>query len=174
MLLKRTAILPRRSSFTVGGAVADEGEGAFEAGGQVGAGDEGGFVEEGERGVAAVGGDELDGGVVGVEGDLVHGDALEEGGPAVGAGVAGGFEAVGFELVGDEAGGAFVGFGAGVAALHAVVGESGGEAPPLGRGGGGGLLGLGSGGENCEGEERGALRMKVLRRGWFYDSADLG
>ena len=61
----------------------------------------------------------------------MHGDALEEG-----AVVAGGFEACGFELVGDVFCGALVGFGAGVAAFHGVVGEGDGLGPP---GGGGGV-----------------------------------
>jgi len=78
---------------------------------------------------------DLDGGVCGVEVDLVHGDALEEGSV-----VAGGLEAGGFEFLGDVAGGSLVGFRAGVTAFHAVVSEGCGLAPPGCGGGGGGLL----------------------------------
>ncbi len=82
------------------------------------------------------------GGFVVVQGDLMHGDSLE-----ISSVVAGGFEACGFELVGDVFCGALVGFGAGVAAFHGVVGEGCGLGPPCGGGGVWLLLRLRGGGE---------------------------
>ena len=78
----------------------------------------------------ASGAEDFYGGFVVVEIDLVHGHALEEG-----VVVAGGFQAGGGELRGDVLCGALVGFGAGVAAFHGVVGESRGLSPPRGGGG---------------------------------------
>ena len=69
------------------------------------------------------------GGFVVVQGDLVHGDSLE-----ISSVVAGGFEACGFELVGNVVCSALIGFGAGVAAFHGVVGEGDGLGPPCGGG----------------------------------------
>ena len=122
-------------------AVAGEDEAAADVGGLVDARAEGhlfeqhdgaGFRLRGTIGIKAV---ECGGRVSCVEVDLVHGDALEPG-----AGFAGSFEAVLREAVGDVAGGTLVGCGAGIAAFHAVVGESGGLLPPRGGCGGGGLL----------------------------------
>jgi len=125
-------------------AVAEKDEGAGEIAGKAFAREECDFLEE-DKGSFANG----DGGLRGVELDLVHGDALEVGGLAC-SGFTDGFEAVGLEALGDESGGALVGFGAGVAAFHGVVGEIGGLGPP----GGGGWGGLIDGRRGALGEER--------------------
>ncbi len=129
-------------------AVADKNERGFDQR-RLLAWDRGDFGGEVEGGCdLAVGGEDFDGGFVFVQVDLVHGDALEEGSV-----VAGGFEACGLELVGDVFCGAFVGFGAGVAAFHFVVGERYGLGPP-GCGGRVGFLGgLGWGGEGQREQE---------------------
>jgi len=78
----------------------------------------------------ACGVNNVKGGLIVVQGDLLHGDALE-----ISSVVAGWLQGCGFELGCDVVCCALVGFGAGVAALHGVVREGGSLGPP-GSGGG--------------------------------------